>query len=281
MAPTDWVVDNLPSYSIEAILKDASSPQANAYRWMLNDPYRTNYTNTRLLQRFALATIAYAFGGGLGNTWKNDEDWLSYDVDECQWHQERESHFYPEVPTNFSCSDTFEYLYLTPFKNDWNGTYPQEIAMLSKLQVLDMSENFIQPSPFPTVLFQLTNLRQLHLRGHLFSTGTFPTEIADLSKLEAFQLHTPLLTGTVPSELFGLTSLKTLILDRNDGLNMTIPTQIGLLSNLTNIATYGNPYLQGPIPSEIGILTSLDSLRLYKNQLSGRLPTQLGLLTGK
>jgi len=57
------------------------------------------------------------------------------------------------------------------------------------------------------------------------------------------------LSGSIPSELGGLTNLRYLFLDFNQ--------------------------LSGNIPSELGSLTNLEGLHLNSNQLSGSIPQQL------
>ena len=106
--------------------------------------------------------------------------------------------------------------------------------------------------------------------------------------------------GTLPLELFSLTSLKTLstsaiaynvIMDEETGfpsedfgsspygLFGPIPTEIGMLSNLERLYLNENK-LSSSIPSEIGRLTKLVVFDLNFNEgISGQLPTELGLLT--
>jgi Leucine-rich repeat (LRR) protein len=61
------------------------------------------------------------------------------------------------------------------------------------------------------------------------------------------------LMGSLPEELYLLTSLKSLSLDRNK--------------------------LEGTLSSQVGLLTNLEALALYNNAMVGTLPTELGLLT--
>ena len=59
---------SLPEYTLEAIRLDSSSPQAQGYRWVMEDPHMAVYPTERLLQRFALATFYYALNGGEWNS---------------------------------------------------------------------------------------------------------------------------------------------------------------------------------------------------------------------
>ena len=87
------------------------------------------------------------------------------------------------------------------------------------------------------------------------------------------------LTGEIPPELGGLTSLQVLHLWGNE-LTGTIPVELGNLTNLTSltILALGDNELTGPIPTELGNLTSLAILNLSANQLTGEIPAELGRL---
>ncbi|CAB9514205.1 Leucine Rich Repeat [Seminavis robusta] len=85
------------------------------------------------------------------------------------------------------------------------------------------------------------------------------------------------LVGSLPTEVYMLTSLKTLSLDRNQ-LEGTISSHIGRMTNLQGLSLSG--MLQtGTIPTEIGLLTNLNILFLDTNQLNGQVPTELWKLT--
>ena len=96
-------------------------------------------------------------------------------------------------------------------------------------------------------------------------------------RLTKLVLRDSQLTGTIPPELGGLTSLETLALGGNQ-LTGPVPTWLDSLTNLQELYLWGNQ-LTGPIPSQLASLTNLQSLSLYDNQLSGPVPTWLGNLT--
>lgn len=85
------------------------------------------------------------------------------------------------------------------------------------------------------------------------------------------------LSGPIPPELAGLTSLSTLVLDSND-LNGPIPPELGKLSSL-RVLILGSNDLTGPVPPELGNLTSLEVLILSSNDLTGPIPPELGDLS--
>jgi len=86
------------------------------------------------------------------------------------------------------------------------------------------------------------------------------------------------LTGEIPIELGGLTSLLILDLDTNQ-ITGTIPVELGNLTNLKELYLSGNE-LTGSIPVELGNLTNLNALYLSDNQLSDTIPafTTLSIL---
>jgi hypothetical protein len=59
-------------------------------------------------------------------------------------------------------------------------------------------------------------------------------------------------------------------------LTGTIPSVIGRAKRLLTLVALNDNDLSGPIPTEIGLLTSLSSMSLNDNRLTGTLPSQLG-----
>ena len=81
------------------------------------------------------------------------------------------------------------------------------------------------------------------------------------------------LSGTIPSELSGLTELIRVLLPRND-LHGSIPAELGQLTNLTHLDLSDNE-LTGAIPAELSQLVNLEILYLGGNQLTGCIPPTL------
>lgn len=65
----------------ESVLLNPSTPQGQAYEWMLTSPTLASMTERRAQQVFALATLYFATGGA---TWTNNLGWLRFD-NECEW----------------------------------------------------------------------------------------------------------------------------------------------------------------------------------------------------
>lgn len=266
-----------------------------------------NYPDWRKLQRFALATFYYATSGGdadteAGSGWYQDANWLSYNHNECDdWYFSGPVVFpgntygltelYP-VPENPCSSTTGEIEHLWLGSNSLKGTLPNELfTMLTGLKSISAYINFGLKGTIPTLIGRLTDLEYIALFISGID-GSIPTEIGLVTRLSHLLLIDDELTGTLPSEIFLLSNLKTLVLDENN-LTGTLPTEIALLSNSLNFFTASYNFIGGQIPSELGQLASATDLGTYvfsysdpteltyvfnNNQLSGTIPTELGLM---
>ncbi|CAB9509229.1 LRR receptor-like serine threonine-protein kinase [Seminavis robusta] len=86
------------------------------------------------------------------------------------------------------------------------------------------------------------------------------------------------LRGNLPPELYLLTNLRSITIDRNE-LEGTISSQIGNLEELEALALFHTD-LTGTLPSEVGLLTQLSFLWLMSNEhLGGTIPTEYGQLS--
>lgn len=111
-------------------------------------------------------------------------------------------------------------------------------------------------------------------------TGFLPsgfTPDADFLYLDQLNLSDNSISGTIPADLGGLTSLFFLDLGGNQ-LTGTIPAELGNLANL-NVLTLSDNQLTGAIPAELGNLTALSALFLNNNSLEGAVPATLANLT--
>jgi hypothetical protein len=152
-----FVLNLLPDYSLEA-LNDSSSPQSRSLEWLWKDPVATGLLpNFRKVQRFALATSFFSLTRAdltvedlEGNT-----GWLA-DTHECLW------------PTNTAaaavCRDG-RYILLDTSRYDLPGTIPPEIALLTDLASLDLSESGASGG-IPTHVGLMTSLEHFRLNDN-------------------------------------------------------------------------------------------------------------------
>jgi Leucine-rich repeat (LRR) protein len=245
-------------------LRTASSPQNKALIWLSNNTDINSYSNATKIQRYALATLFYCTNG---NSWFSKANWSS-NRDECDWGY-------------VFCDENRSLETLDLSSNNLFGTIPNELALLSNLNYLDLSSltgtipNNLTGT-IPSQIALMSNLYGLYLSGNSL-TGTIPTEIALMSNLSELSLWGNSLTGTIPSQLGLLTKLNWLLLDSNN-LTGTIPSQLGLLTNLTGLVLFSNS-LTGTIPSQIALMSNLAGLSLFNNTLTATIPNQIALMS--
>ncbi|CAB9513536.1 Leucine Rich Repeat [Seminavis robusta] len=271
--------ESLPSYSLVA-LQDPNSPQAHAMSWMRTHPSlldgMDDYPEWRILQVFAMATFYHAFQG---DSWpkRQKKDWLSYDVQECNWGDEGVAVQGGRLkdlnldwlvgygaPTNIVPITAFDDMAL-----------PREMEFLTELETLGILNCGVSADlsdMLPTQLLQLTNLRRLSLGDNNFR-GSIPTHVGAMTSLQHLSFGNNLLTGNIPSSLGLLsTNLQELMLFGN-GLSSTLPTELANLAQLTGLSVIGND-ITGTIPSQLASLSQLEWLYLENNSgIVGSVPS--------
>jgi len=95
------------------------------------------------------------------------------------------------------------------------------------------------------------------------STGTTTSKY----EITGLSLGNMNLAGTIPKEVFYISSLKNIDFSQNR-ITGTIPSSLGLEVNLVTL-NLSNNQITGSIPQTIGSLSQLDSLRLNDNMLEG------------
>jgi hypothetical protein len=144
------------------------TPQEMAENWTQNDP--KVHPSNKLTQRFAMASLYYATTIH-GSEWFRQNNWLSYDVDECSWYSNSSS----------PCSAKGDLEILKIPDNQMLGSLVPEIGTLTTLKQIDLSVNSLS-GPLPTTIGSLTNLKELNLFGTGLY-GTIPTQLGNLTNL--------------------------------------------------------------------------------------------------
>ena len=141
----------LPNYTLASIVNDRQSAQSRALRWVLQDPFLEEYSDDRLVQRFALAAVYFSTGG---DNWLNNTNWIGrskddYRVHECDYYAQDylfRSHdgtaFYPRVVDH--CNDGGLLQQLLLHKNGLQGTIPPELYLLTSLQMIKLYGNSLE-----------------------------------------------------------------------------------------------------------------------------------------
>ena len=95
-------------------------------------------------------------------------------------------------------------------------------------------------------------------------------------RVVALRLRYNNLAGLLPAELWQLTALQILELDRNSLLG-SIPRKLSELERLERLSLSSNQF-GGPIPSVIGDIDRLERLDLSNNRLDGQIPVEIARL---
>ncbi|CAB9520746.1 Leucine Rich Repeat [Seminavis robusta] len=302
MAPTSYFFGLLPGYSRDVILEDTEGtlPQSRAYEWVLRDPHLENFTDARLLQRYAMATFYYSTEGvnwlenGRGITRGNTSSiavpegthvrsarcngpggdqytWLDYSAPhECCWYSMAID------DGKQLCNEKDEVANLMFIQNNLVGTIPPELALLGSLKHIFLMRNSISGALPVEVFSALAEIQELRLGDNQIS-GTIPEEIILWNETIRFlQMENNVLTGSLPGELWQLTKLTSIFLAQNY-LTGSLAGEVSNLQEL-KILELSNNQLDTTIPSELGVVRALKSLTLAENTL-GAIPSELGRLT--
>ncbi|KAG6518396.1 hypothetical protein ZIOFF_021871 [Zingiber officinale] len=106
------------------------------------------------------------------------------------------------------------------------GALSNAIGDLTKLQLIDFSNNKYLNGQLPPSIGNLKKLQTLILIGCKFS-GTIPVELGNLSQLQTLRLDRNNLIGPVPQSISNLTRLKVLNFANNELTGM-IPNMTGM-----------------------------------------------------
>ncbi|XVF37075.1 hypothetical protein REPUB_Repub19eG0114300 [Reevesia pubescens] len=173
--------------------------------------------------------------------------------------------------------------------NHFDGPFPSVIHELQRIMVLNMGNNKFR-GKIPQFIGDLKDLRILVLEFNLFN-GSIPQEINALENLQFIGFSNNQLSGAIPEKLSGL---KTIINRPTDGhligfiiSELFIGVEVdlvakGYLLQFDVVRTYNNEMdlsfnnLTGTLPSELGLLQGLYSLNLSHNNLSGKIPSSIG-----
>ncbi|CAB9531481.1 Leucine Rich Repeat (Partial), partial [Seminavis robusta] len=260
----------LPEPTTKLILRDelGISPQSKAFQWLLNDPNITTYSDDRLQQRFAVATLYYSTGG---------EEWTEQGGGTTTVTLDKGP---PGGPGG-----------APPPPKGGPGRFLQQNASLPPSQ---NNTNITQPPPQgppppggpPKASVEKVNITS----AEWLSYETPECEwfsLAALSDKEpcnedgSFRhlfLKSNNLAGSLPEELMMMTSLEYLKLGR-DNIGSTLTTQIGQMTKLTQLRVFSHA-LTGTIPSEVGLLSNrLEAISILDNQMTGSLPEQIWQLS--
>ena len=325
----------LPEYTLDAMGMGNSttkkSPQYQAFEWMVQDPnlniYFTDNQPTphwRIYQRFALATLYFSTNG---DKWNHNEHWLSYEHHECTWEYgkyysmldlvltfSRPIPYYMDIEHTNACewsnitttgawvhadigiplvannntvkaddatdkqttSEDGIIKHFWMFKNNLDGTIPEELYWLTTLQTMALFDESKLVGTISTRIGDLSSdtFRYLHY-GYTGLSGTIPEELGKFTNMAELILMSCDFTGTIPE------SLGTWPMSLSSQSNFLRSTNSSSQSNRTSrmeILQLDSNRLTGTIPTGLFQMTHMYMLYLYSNAFTGTIPSQLGNL---
>jgi len=288
--PTEFVVlANLPDDTWAAIATDPASPQAQAFRWMVDDPILESFSQWQQEQRFSLVVSYYSWFDGItifdteavaaaerdngqGRPRPNSlggrrpsppasrrslqdairSDWLDYNSSECHWYYMADVDA-DETNESYEIPDselvTASRAAGQPNCNDDGGYEHLSVAVDKDAMPGTVTDIYLRDLPREISL--LTDLKSISMPNN-----KVPTTLMDF----------------LPDTFLQLTKLREVdfsqskISEWNRQAVLRFPPSIERLDLSYN-------EMQGPLLEEIGlIMTSLTDLYLTGNQIAGPIP---------
>ncbi|MDR2414183.1 MAG: hypothetical protein LBD64_04270 [Odoribacteraceae bacterium] len=134
--------------------------------------------------------------------------------------------------------------------NDFQGTIPESIGNLKKLEALYI--NRATKTPYKGLI------------------GSIPASLGTIETLRYIRLENNQLSGEIPETFSGLKKLHTIYLSNNE-LTGSLPGFFVSLPDLTNLLLENNG-LSGSLPVDFRDFTGIQQLNLYNNNLEGTIP---------
>ncbi|XVF78893.1 hypothetical protein PTKIN_Ptkin14bG0174300 [Pterospermum kingtungense] len=173
---------------------------------------------------------------------------------------------------SFLC-DLHDLKHIDLYYNNILGGFPTTLYNCSKLEFLDLSENyFVGTIPDDIQRLEIGNLSILDYLGLAynmkFMPSKLPSSFKQLNNLKTLWMCEANLVGEIPEVIGDLTALE-IDLSANNPTG-AIPGDVGKLEKLTSLVLFSNK-LSGEIPESIGLISTLTDVRLFSNNLPGKL----------
>ncbi|MGK3751646.1 MAG: Leucine-rich repeat (LRR) protein [Bacillariaceae sp.] len=194
-----------------------------------------------------------------GNGWKNNDGWDT-STDYCD-------RFY-----GVECDGAGRVTVLDLSNNDLKGAVPASVFKLKFLRELTLSGNPVE------LTFEGIGEADKLINLILDNTNVNSVDgIGDSKNIQILNLAGNDLKGSIPLDLYLMTSIKKLDLGYNL-FSGRLNNVIGAMTSLESLHLYHNQFT-GRIPAAIGDLVNLQELNLAENNFDGTIPAQLNDLT--
>lgn len=257
---------------------------------MWKDPNGQSYTPQRQRQRFALVAFYYSTEG---DHWLHSDNWLDYDVSECDWYSSYDPNNSYSPWELETCDDDamivifdlhsnnlggsltgmtryYEQLrYLDLSHNNITGSPPQ-LRSSKLMEVFDISHNLMEGSFVASAGFVASDLRVANIGSNQLS-GYLNPAFEFLPKLEIFNLTSNRFHQEIASQFQYTTRLTYLGLGDNF-FTGTIPTELSGIAGLQTLDVSGNTQVRGTIPSELALLKALEYFYISGTEITGKIP---------
>lgn len=252
---------------------DENSNEYKAMSFLANDdPLQLDPSNEedhmRIRQRYGLL-VMYFSDNELNDTsnWltENECDWFGVVCEEISQTNGRKLQQYEEV------------VYFTWPGQNYEGTIAPDVAILTSLILLDISNNQIFGS-IPPSFADLSNLEGLYLRNNTLSGNFDDVDWSGLERLVQLDLSENYIGGNLGDSIFDVRTLEDVILNTNY-IGGEIPMSIGNLQQL-RILDIRSTNLSGQIPTQIAMIPTLTSIQVRDTYIGGTIPTEIGDIPG-
>jgi Leucine-rich repeat (LRR) protein len=198
-----------------------------------------------------------------------------YDLSSLKWVNLHGNALSGTLSSRVGLLSNLEWLILN--SNRITGPIPSEISTLPYLeQFVAFSNSFT--GTIPEDMWRLRHLIRVDLEDNTWLSGSISSTIGLATNLTMLYFGGNQLEGSLPSEIFSLTSLESLSLGRNRFTEQLMPTEFGQLADLNFHLFLQEAGFLGPIPSELGLLSSLKWLNIGGNALNSTIPSEVGNL---
>ena len=284
-------------------LSDSESYQSKAFVWLQTNANIDSYSNSKIIQRYALGCIFYSTNAVLNQhttspavEWTNKTGWMS-DIDECLWF-------------GLNCTGNGTVRSIRLSNNSLSGRFPDEVTLLSKsltefnvgydtvynfgdemsfLGKLTKLSKFLLSEFFTVALYDLYKIAHLSLlsttpisasldlQGSYFEYDGIPTFFGKLVNLVYMDIRFTAIVGPLEDTAADVWPHlnKLTYLDISENGNMgSIPSQLAALPALERLyASQSN--IEGDL-SFIANMSSIFELWLDDNELlGGTIPTEI------